>query len=100
HTRSKRDWSSDVCSSDLKKLFHFFNPLFYHLAQQLDQLLGFFRFSLTHILGHAGPDMLAQQFPAESCEGSLDGGHLVEDIHTVRSEERRVGKGCKRRGRA
>src|SRR5699024_1713621 len=23
HTRSKRDWSSDVCSSDLKTIYHF-----------------------------------------------------------------------------
>src|SRR5699024_12059964 len=27
HTRSKRDWSSDVCSSDLTNLYLFYAPL-------------------------------------------------------------------------
>src|SRR5699024_11712561 len=37
HTRSKRDWSSDVCSSDLKWLLHFLNHTQEHLSRCLDK---------------------------------------------------------------
>src|SRR5207249_5395970 len=40
HTRSKRDWSSDVCSSDLNQLQTFFDQLVVDLALLLDLVWG------------------------------------------------------------
>src|SRR5699024_11349367 len=35
HTRSKRDWSSDVCSSDLNELYEQYGRYIYHLCLKL-----------------------------------------------------------------
>src|SRR5699024_11625908 len=37
HTRSKRDWSSDVCSSDLKQYFacHIVRKIIYNFPQKI-----------------------------------------------------------------
>src|SRR5207249_7634224 len=93
HTRSKRDWSSDVCSSDLINL--------------LDSVL--FNDPSEYVLhgGDGGPngvvaiDDHADRFErpnASLCHvgigGRYDGnGHLAGP--GARSEERRVGKGCR-----
>src|SRR5699024_12089267 len=83
HTRSKRDWSSDVCSSDLTC-------------------------GQPHVVGRGAADLeregdahaLGLEALAQRCEGLLEalGGKrplgLVE-AHAARSEERRVGKGCR-----
>src|SRR5699024_11983288 len=42
HTRSKRDWSSDVCSSDLSYLFHHL-LIFHKKALYLNRLILYFR---------------------------------------------------------
>src|SRR5699024_11758291 len=82
HTRSKRDWSSDVCSSDL------IESLFSYLEVEVDYK------RVKH------PDL----HPGRSAMISLDGSTigfigqvhpLVEkqfDLKETRSEERRVGK--------
>src|SRR5699024_11940803 len=91
HTRSKRDWSSDVCSSDLEALNVRINMALYifkrtviylcqftlHLAIIFQRLLNVFKFLLAYlcISWH-------DYSPAKS-----------------RSEERRVGKGCRSRWR-
>src|SRR5699024_11838952 len=73
HTRSKRDWSSDVCSSDLE--------------------LG--------LLAADGVD--AELFPDRLVQGDRRSGELAVLLERVgglageRSEERRVGKECRAR---
>src|SRR5690554_8014957 len=77
HTRCGRDWSSDVCSSDL--------------ATQGDDTVDA-RFTVL-------VEQLAQVFLAVADAGQVwRGGHLhllVELQHGVRSEERRVGIECR-----
>src|SRR5437868_9376489 len=68
HTRSKRDWSSDVCSSDLEQM----NKLFFEIAVVLT-------FTSLH-------SQTWQWAKAPIPEGVSD-----------RSEERRVGKECRSR---
>src|SRR5207249_5917935 len=79
HTRSKRDWSSDVCSSDLVRAAR---------AQGESWRAARTRLMPLHAL------TVVSAIPASfSCEilllGPLRGG---------RSEERRVGKECRSRG--
>src|SRR5207249_7603692 len=70
HTRSKRDWSSDVCSSDLFPCIH--------------------GAASTHI------DSLAHTFFRGKMWNGYDTSALVTKER--RSEERRVGKECRSRG--
>src|SRR5207249_6398607 len=86
HTRSKRDWSSDVCSSDLWP-DHF----------------GRGRLYTTHIKkGQFRANGLAQSDQATVVEHFIRHGErmtyfsVVNDpVNLDRSEERRVGKGCR-----
>src|SRR5206468_8590946 len=76
HTRSDRDWSSDVCSSDLA----------------LDEAPGAFAADEPVALD----DHLALRDDERG--GTLDDGafvRVVVDAHVERSEERRVGKECR-----
>src|SRR5690625_7661524 len=66
HTRWPRDWSSDVCSSDLGRLLDRQGVVLAH-HHNLDHLARF-------VIGHS------------------DGAHFK---HFGRSEERRVGKECR-----
>src|SRR5699024_11998119 len=75
HTRSKRDWSSDVCSSDLGE--GNFGTLFPSPSQ----------------LGIIGRICLSNFLTAWTHTSS--GAHFLSDC--VRSEERRVGKECRSR---
>src|SRR5699024_12123694 len=87
HTRSKRDWSSDVCSSDLWR-----SPLVKTVRTT---------FALTLSLGLAAL--------ATGCAGAPDENQIVELEHAqesedaaveeARSEERRVGKERRSGGR-
>src|SRR5690625_7969658 len=78
HTRWPRDWSSDVCSSDLL-----------HLVAQVEVGGGLVEEEYVGVLGEAGgePDALAFA-PGEGLDAAF------------RSEERRVGKECRVRGGA
>src|SRR5438874_9441785 len=82
HTRSLRDWSSDVCSSDLE-------------AFQVDPLEGF-TVAAEGELGVAAVRhvVVLRQRHVRVADGlEVEGGeHLVEPR---RSEERRVGKECR-----
>src|SRR5688572_31128172 len=83
NTRFDCDWSSDVCSSDLYRIFD----------------LAFKRHVPVHVPEHA-----------EGLEGEFSKGHEQRDLlrsmtvelpHSIvrdRSEERRVGKECRSRG--
>src|SRR5207247_7872308 len=81
HTRSTRDWSSDVCSSDLDGNLH------------------------PNISFDATDPVLKNKVEAASAEimqaciaagGTITGEHGV-GIDKMRSEERRVGKECRAR---
>src|SRR5207247_6386272 len=79
HTRSTRDWSSDVCSSDLVAFYHDFSQQFTLALVK--------RFILrprvsARILGIFGLDGELHEAPAQA-------------LHLLRSEERRVGKECR-----
>src|SRR5690606_40609782 len=72
HTRFSRDWSSDVCSSDL----------------ELTMLVNLVRQKL----------LLLQQKILMSSHLSMNlCSRLLKDLLTLRSEERRVGKECRSR---
>src|SRR5207249_7160440 len=77
HTRSKRDWSSDVCSSDLVGREHRVpRRSRFDLAQHLLLDLKILEYRLDHELGPAKPAVVIA--PREQRD--------------ERSEERRVGK--------
>src|SRR5207237_6322018 len=74
HTRFKCDWSSDVCSSDLRTCRE-------NAPQERDNALPFLRNETDR-----GPQLLGRRltFPLQSPPGAVK-----------RSEERRVGKECR-----
>src|SRR5207249_8743995 len=79
HTRSKRDWSSDVCSSDLESFARC-------VRDGVPPL----------VTGH---DALAAFDLARAAEQSWRTGRPVAvEPPAARSEERRVGKECRSRG--
>src|SRR5699024_11424284 len=90
HTRSKRDWSSDVCSSDLVSNIR--EPDFARLSSSVD--------------ARSGPPLAGRQCSVSSPttnEASAPSADDDDDVIccNVRSEERRVGKerrGGRRRG--
>src|SRR5207247_3759227 len=93
HTRSTRDWSSDVCSSDLldigvpcvpNQLLYVFFPM--EDAEQLPDL------DRLHSLARLGAGMVRSGAAILSHCGM---GHNRSAL--LRSEERRVGKGCSSR---
>src|SRR2546429_2721542 len=81
HTRCSRDWSSDVCSSDLIPTMRLLHELGLWLAEK-----GFRR----SILATAA----RCQVPVFCC-GLPDGP--IGEAYDKRSEERRVGKECRSR---
>src|SRR5699024_11530151 len=95
HTRSKRDWSSDVCSSDLAKRQA---VIFKFTAAFVKQFTELEDHGLTLSDGQRAPLFCRLR-------GRSDGGinfFLVGDAYLsgdFRSAERRVGKGVRVRGR-
>src|SRR5207249_8779175 len=87
HTRSKRDWSSDVCSSDL--LTHFY------LSLATGGALG------GILVGLVAPQVFDGYWEmplAVLCLSGLGLWCCSEELGRGRSEERRVGKECGCRG--
>src|SRR3712207_8200263 len=82
HTRYWRDWSSDVCSSDLRAVTT--------VALVDDQAL--VRDGLRLILELAGVDVVG-----EAADGEEGVALVLRQRPDVRSEERRVGKECRSR---
>src|SRR5207249_8704699 len=80
HTRSKRDWSSDVCSSDLS----YGNRLATPLCMKERSL------TIPEISLIAGT-----RVALGTGIGLLISGRLNKDHRKARSEERRVGKECR-----
>src|SRR5690606_40649503 len=95
HTRFSRDWSSDVCSSDLSAVF----------TQNIDRGLQFahrVEAGMTFINEMTVQDEAHVAFGGgrNSGLGRFNGEWAIEEFTTdhtigVRSEERRVGKGRK-----
>src|SRR5699024_11659014 len=84
HTRSKRDWSSDVCSSDLQA----FKTIFTSYAKT-NQPLVYLAFS-SELSGTYQTAKIMEQEVKEECPDA--------PLHVIdRSEERRVGKECRER---
>src|SRR5690606_40549298 len=81
HTRFSRDWSSDVCSSDLAT--YAFLGRYYSTLKNM----GMSMFDITN------PQMLGTQ-----TSSSQYAAFNVFNSERLRSEERRVGKECRSRG--
>src|SRR5207249_10461056 len=88
HTRSKRDWSSDVCSSDLFRIV-------------VDYGYSATSFVLPLVLGQIGVEAVsAHGFSQEGTQGTPSlresVGQAKRLVNAIgRSEERRVGKECR-----
>src|SRR5699024_11934464 len=91
HTRSKRDWSSDVCSSDLEANF---------LLVRFEKVKKLFEFLLQQGI------VVRDRSSVPLCENSLritvgkpeENRQILDAIKNFyqnRSEERRVGKECR-----
>src|SRR5206468_5667083 len=93
HTRSDRDWSSDVCSSDLAGSAHLHhvrevNGRFPLQDASLSVLLGRLRMPLDDV------DPFDRDFAVETEHAEdLAGFSAILACDDDRSEERRVGKG-------
>src|SRR5206468_5012276 len=85
HTRSDRDWSSDVCSSDLVRLDPALDALLSSDAR-LQLVKGGFGFFEGLIWVEQGRYLLLSDIPANVIYKLTPAG---------RSEERRVGKECR-----
>src|SRR2546421_3152641 len=82
HTRSDRDWSSDVCSSDLEGF-----------QAKLDNLKGMEKDVEAQLGAQAGSVRLGERALSRFMLGVID--EKWKDH--LRSEERRVGKECRSR---
>src|SRR2546421_2457932 len=83
HTRSDRDWSSDVCSSDLNV-----EGIDSYLARQRTQL---------PVIGPAGQERLRKARAHISGTGRIGTSHAMH-LAAARSGERRVGEEWRSRG--
>src|SRR5207249_8466654 len=92
HTRTKRDWSSDVCSPDLATDSQVLS--YSVVANPTHGTLTSFNsstgaFSYTPAADYHGPD----SFTFKANDGTVDSNTATVSITvTARSEERRVGK--------
>src|SRR5690606_40725889 len=86
HTRFSRDWSSDVCSSDLR--FRFYSTVLNGVPEQQERWeRAVSRVGALNGLGEAlGQLYVERYFPASSKR------QMEELVENLRSEERRVGK--------
>src|SRR5207253_5600171 len=96
HTRWPRDWSSDVCSSDLElnsKDYNFRVPPAFLTAEGKYDIRPKLKTILAPVLLLQGRQDLAGE--ANICEGHS----LIKNstLAFIRSEERRVGKECRSR---
>src|SRR5205814_2468526 len=95
HTRCLSDWSSDVCSSDLKQRF---------TATETGGVSARSLFGKVLAARPGAPPAraLTPQRQAESAGSAMDAAFANEPVQgqgePTRSEERRVGKECMERG--
>src|SRR5690606_40769855 len=97
HTRFSRDWSSDVCSSDLDKIL----KVVEYCVNDVEALEGVFN--------HTHSDFIAREILADLSGLTVNHSTRQHSIkimfgnernpqQSFRSEERRVGKECRARG--
>src|SRR5690606_40938768 len=94
HTRFSRDWSSDVCSSDLE---------FRILGMGLEIERKFLVTSDAWRAAATGSALLRQGYLSSNAKATVrvrskDDARAVLTLKGARSEERRVGKACRSRG--
>src|SRR5437016_9492580 len=96
HTRLVSDWSSDVCSSDLLRPVGFLDndPLEGEDARAPLPVLGA-SWNLEAVLAERGVRHVIFTFSTAPHNVLLG---MVRRCQELRSEERRVGKGCRARG--
>src|SRR5690606_40487024 len=97
HTRFSRDWSSDVCSSDLREPANSMNSLLF------DQR----KFFIKRVIGVPGDRVRIEAGQVLVNGVALDQGFITDRAlfevepqdfpRVLRSEERRVGKECRAR---
>src|SRR5207249_8773749 len=93
HTRSKRDWSSDVCSSDLENRRNSFSREDETILRRIQQPL-----TITVVLSPEDPRLADfDQNVLRKLQRVMPRLRVNYAASTVRSEERRVGKGGKTR---
>src|SRR5690606_39799241 len=94
HTRFSRDWSSDVCSSDLAPE----SDVERRVAALFGEVLGAERVGLDDdFFDRGGHSLLATQLVAR-IRAEFDVQLPLRALFEARSEERRVGKECRSRG--
>src|SRR5690606_40040876 len=79
HTRFSRDWSSDVCSSDLVAFFN----------------VAVVAANGTATAGYANQYGVTQLDPSGTLPAGIAEVHALKLVRYGRSEERRVGKECR-----
>src|SRR5699024_11676939 len=92
HTRSKRDWSSDVCSSDLKTL-HRDKGYIHAIVRLHKQESMVFQRKLT-ILIDANSLQVENYTDNKPMLEIFNQFQSTDEVSVTRSEERRVGKEC------
>src|SRR5699024_11790207 len=95
HTRSKRDWSSDVCSSDLGE-----HRELVHAAVKEKNWMWHNDFKIpngVHVFGRRYDPFGPDNYPAEIQKIREMTDIRDQAIWKARSEERRVGKECRAR---
>src|SRR5207249_9655212 len=97
HTRSKRDWSSDVCSSDLTRISAPVDGIVARRSVQVGQYVapGQELLSIVQI----DNIWVTANFKETQLKNMRTGQPVVIHVDTYRSEERRVGKECKAQAR-
>src|SRR5699024_11306643 len=88
HTRSKRDWSSDVCSSDLDLQVNFSAYGGISQATNVPDMMN--AQELISYTQDSRNNALRQDYPSVSFNPETNEGRIDPN----RSEERRVGKEC------
>src|SRR5690606_40807573 len=96
HTRFSRDWSSDVCSSDLGIGFAIPSNLALPVIESLKEN-GRVRRGWLGVRIQTVTDEIAESLGLDDAEGALVAS--VTPGGPASSEERRVGQGCGARGR-
>src|SRR5690606_39721933 len=87
HTRFSRDWSSDVCSSDLE------GSGAYRSMEMALRKAGMSPADIDYINAHGTSTPLGDELELGAVR-KLFGG-AIADVSMSRSEERRVGKECR-----
>src|SRR5206468_5318081 len=93
HTRSDRDWSSDVCSSDLEVLSE------RELQRQLQEQRAGYMELVKELQHEKDQRAMLERKASSSITSNPDQlrAPIISLVLTPRSEERRVGKECRSR---